>query len=662
MGNKKPSVGPDIYKLIEDARIDLARAVLALGLDENDPDFGLPTELPDLADDDACDEYRRELRTILSRFDADDLRPTEQRSRRVLAMAEGKGIDSLTAIVDQQLSDDEQTAFDRQPDPLCKSIWTFLNTRQTFEDAESFHFARKFRDYGKLYDAYEVELKKAVAFNSTGLDEAALARKITSVLQLKTVCTVKALDLPATDAHPQSVMLIVRHGGPLSSVHDHRDDGRRGTIYYRPPNEATLIYTPSHRQIEVCANSPVVRQGIAGSFAEEALGQDVSQKPLTWKRYNLSRFRNSFRLNLPRISDYEILDARVLEAEIRLGEWGRKLLLKVKADDDIEQVADGYLKPLNIFRRADGFSRIGIAVTYNRTGDSKVRTLNITISGPKSCNLQSNKDPNERNLGFALLKDWGILSAFKQIESTDLRNIFPQLIMLHDRPEDNVSGQHLRELGLFPDQMLMGGLLDRRRRQDIVLIDDDDMGGEAVVKPSGIQGTSRLVGAFGKDGGLFPSSDLEMYQIKREWLHETVTGLLKPAMNKLAAEIIHTDLSMLGSMRIDGADVPIYFARRLNELKTVTRLDLLMRARNAAGVGIVLSAGTEGPGFLGPNLVIPVTSCLSPGTDDAVVSRDALELAYRTNRSLARGGATAQVLRQASNRRVCTSLERIPCP
>ncbi len=97
--------------------------------------------------------------------------------------------------------------------------------------------------------------------------KSALATKITKVLELKTNCTVKALDLPATSAHPASIMLIVRHGGPLSSVYDHRDDGRRGTIYYRPPNEATLIYTPSMRQIEVCADSPVVRQEVAGAFA-----------------------------------------------------------------------------------------------------------------------------------------------------------------------------------------------------------------------------------------------------------------------------------------------------------------------------------------------------------------------------------------------------------
>jgi hypothetical protein len=47
--------------------------------------------------------------------------------------------------------------------------------------------------------------------------------------------------LPKTDVHPASIMLIVRYGGPLSSVYNHRDDGRRATIYYRPPNEVTLI-------------------------------------------------------------------------------------------------------------------------------------------------------------------------------------------------------------------------------------------------------------------------------------------------------------------------------------------------------------------------------------------------------------------------------------
>lgn len=645
MPRKAIPIGPHALSLLEDARIDLLRAAFAFREGENEPDFNLREEVPDPADEEAVDAFRQEIMEALSKFDADELGPAEQRCRRIRSLADGKGITSLTTIAEQQLDDEQSQEFEDQPDPLCRSIWAFLNARQTFEDAESFHFTRQFRDYGKLYDAFEVELEKAAALDAASIDEISLAAKITNVLALKTKCTVKALDLPPTEAHPASIMLIVRHGGPLSSVFDHRDDGRRGTIYFRPPNEATLIYTPSMRQIEVCADSPMVRQEIAGSFAEVALGHDVSQKPLTWKRYNLSRFRTSLRLELPKIDGYEIKFARVLEAEIRLGTWRRKLLLKVAVDDDIEDVTDRYLRPYNIFRRADGFSRIGIAVAYNRVGDDKERTLNITISGTKSCNLQSNKAPEERSFGFALLQEWGILSAFRQIDPNDLRAMFPKLVELHDRVEDEVSGGYLRELGLDPDRLIQGGLLERRDRQDVVLIEDDVMDGEGAIKPSTTEGMVRTIGPFGEDAGEQPASDLEMYAINRQWLHETVLRLMKPLLIKRASQILDPDLTLTGAMQIDGAEVPVYIARRLDDLKTVGKLDLALRARNKAGVGIVLAASPELPSCLGPNVVVPLLANVSSEDDEFVLSRDGLELAFRNSFSLARGGATPQVLR-----------------
>jgi hypothetical protein len=308
-------------------------------------------------------------------------------------------------------------------------------------------------------------------------------------------------------------------------------------------------------------------------------------------------------------------------------------------------VTDRYLRPYNIFRRADGFSRIGIAVGYNRVGDDKERTLNITISGTKSCNLQSNKDPKERSFGFALLQEWGILSAFRQIDPNDLRAMFPKLVELHDRVENEVSGAYLRELGLDPDRLIQGGLLERRDRQDVVLIEDDDMDGEGAIKPSTTEGMVRTIGPFGEDAGEQPASDLEMYTINRQWLHETVLRLMKPLLIKRASEILDPDLTLTGAMQIDGAEVPVYIARRLDDLKTVGRLDLALRARNKAGVGIVLAASPELPSCLGPNVVVPLLTNVSSEDDEFVLSRDGLELAFRNSFSLARGGATPQVLR-----------------
>ena len=405
------------------------------------------------------------------------------------------------------------------------------------------------------------------------------------------------------------------------------------------------------RQIEVCADSPVVRQKVSDSFAEVALNHDISQKPLTWKRYNLTRFRTSLRLEPPEIDGYEFKFARVLEAEVRLGMWRRKLLLKVTVQDDIEEVADRYLGANNIFRRAEAFSRIGIAVAYNRVGDGKERTLNITISGTKSCNLQSNKDPEERSLGFALLQEWGILSTFRQIDPSDLRAIFPQLMQLYDRIEDEVSGGYLREFGLDPNRLIEGGLLERRDRQDVVLIDDDlddDLDGEGIIKPSGTKGMVRTFGPFGEDAGERPSSDLEMYAINAQWLHETLLQLMKPLLNKRTSQILDPNLTLLGAMQIGGAEVPVYFGRRLNDLKTIGQLDLALRARNDAGVGIVLAASAEMPACLGPNVVVSLLSNVSSEGDEFVLSRDSLELAFCSGRTLALGGTTPQVLKSGN--------------
>lgn len=106
MARKASPVGPHIHSLIEDARIDLVRAVLAVREGDSEPDFGLPTDVPDPSDEELAHGFRQSLLQILSKFDADELRPAEQRSRRVLALAEGKGIDSLTAITEQQLHDE----------------------------------------------------------------------------------------------------------------------------------------------------------------------------------------------------------------------------------------------------------------------------------------------------------------------------------------------------------------------------------------------------------------------------------------------------------------------------------------------------------------------------------------------------------------------------
>lgn len=638
-------LGPSLWTLLEDAPVDLIRKLIAIRESENEQDF------PDIEDDPAAsdDEVRAAIAEVLEDYDRDDLKPLETRCRRILQLAEGKGTASLDGITRQELTDAQSEEYDQQPDALCRSIWTFLHHRSVFDNAESFYFARQFRDYDKLYDAFEVELDKAVVINATAVNEQALAARVTAELHLKTACTVRVIDLPTTDAHPASVMVIIRHGGPLSSVHDHRNDGQRDTIYYRPPNEAVLIYTPSTRQIEACADSPRERQITSSCFAEEVLHQDVSSKPLKWRRYNLSRFRDSLELPVPYVDGYEIIDARVLEVEVRLGSWKRRLNLKVTEEDQIFEVADRFLGRHNVIRQADSFSRIVIALKYELPGEAKRRSLNITISGPKSCNLQSKKDPGERALGYAVLREWGILSSFRQMEYGELTEILPQLLELYERVDEEFSGAYLREQGLDPDRLIEGGLLERLARQDIIQIEEEGLDGASRVQASATPGMVQVKGPFDEDGGLSPAADFRRYQLNHQWLRETVIDLMKPWLSKSMVQRLNDHLTFLGTMRVDSADIPVYLGRRLDNLDTIRTLDMLLRGRNSSGIGMVLSTNEEHPHCLGPNTVVPISSHLTTTGDRQQLDRGSLEFAYRAGRNLAMGSTTPTLHRSGQH-------------
>jgi hypothetical protein len=71
----------------------------------------------------------------------------------------------------------------------------------------------------------------------------------------------------------------------------------------------------------------------------------------------------------------------------------------------------------------------------------------------------------------------------------------------------------------------------------------------------------------------------------------------------------------------------------------------MLRARNTAGVGIILAASEEMPSHLGPNVVVPLLSHLASAGEEILFARDGLELAYRSGLSLARGGVSPRVVR-----------------
>ena len=638
MSRKYRNIGPETLELVETAPLPVLRDVLEFREDEaaRALDYSWPEA-------DGEEAWRGELLDHLNAGGADALRPIEDRCRRIRQFMIGKGPTSLGHVARERCNHEDFEQFEAQPDTLCRSAWFFLRDPQGFEDAEAFHAARQYRDFRKMYDSFEVNVETRRRLDADDIDHDALASLLTESLELPPRATIGSLNLPATENHPASVLVIVRHGGPLSSVLNYRDNGIRNPIYYRPPNEAILIWTPSERLLEICGQAPAVRKAVGDAFAEVVLQADMSTKPLSWRYYDLSRFRKSLSLDLPAWDDIEIPAAKVIEIELRLGNWKRRLGLRVTIDDDIEDVAQRYLGGDRIFQYAEGFSKLAIAVHYSVAGAGKERSLELSF-GDRRSNLQGMTDPEKRDLGYRLLQFWGILDRLQVLDHDEVKEFFHLLLRLHDLPDDAVVGSRIRQVGLDPKRLMRAGILELRGKQNVVLIDDNDDFGDVAVGTTTGEGQAEVTGQFGEDLGSMPLDDVRQYIIKREWLEEVLLTKLKPLIGRSQLEQLDQDLIYLGRWTSSEGALPLYFARRLDLPETLQRLDVILRSRQDGGVGIVLSAVASGVTHLGPNVVMPLASVLQDGeiNDDA---KAAMLDRFKVGRWLALGGSEVTLAR-----------------
>lgn len=634
MHRKYNRVGRETLEFAETTPLPLLQAIVEFSDDQQ----GVAViDWPRDHDDDAL---RLQVLDLLNACTVEQLHPIEDRCRRIRTLATGKGPASLDHVAAQRLSHEELLALAGQPDELCRSIWVFLRHPQAFEDAEAFHGARQYRDLGKMYDAFEIDPGTRSVDMADKIDTVALASLVTARLELPSSVIIRTLDLAATQNHPASVLVIVRHAGPLSSVLNHKDNGLRATIYYRPPNEATLIWTPAGQTLEICGPSPGVRRVVAETFAETVFRTDLSTKPLNWRYYDLSRFHRSLELDPPRWDDVDVEITKLVAVEMRLGAWTRRLSLKVTIEDDIAQVAQRFLGGDQILRKAEGFSSLTVAVKYRRQGEKRARSMEISF-GDRRSNLQGKTDATQRELGYRLLQHWGILNRLRPLDYDEINQILPELLVLHDLPRDEISGGNLRRLGLDPKRLLDAGVIAHRGRSRVVLIDDDE---EVLLEAGPRRDEMSATYSFGGDAGTVGLEDVLEFTLKRDWLEEIVHKALRKVTRKASVEHLGENLSCLGMLDGDAGQVPIYLVRRLDTMETLQATDMMLRQRQEGGIGIVLAVTSTPLTHLGPNVVVPLPDVLSKdGLDEAAIA--SIWHRFRMGRLLARGGTEVALLR-----------------
>lgn len=653
MGQRYERIGRETLDIADTAPIELLRQIVEWQEDET-----VDQRVMTWPASEHEDAFRRSVKSLLDEQTIEFLRPIEDRCVRINQLASADGIKSLSHVAKERLSHEQYQVFDAQPNELCRCIWMFLGRQQDFRDAEAFHAVRQYRDHGKMYDAFEVDAGAATITSVQRMDLGTLAGLLTTRLDLPSKVDISTLHLQATSTHRPSLLVIVRHAGPLSSVFHHKDGGQRKTIYFRPSNEASLVWTPDEGLIEACGASPQVRMSVAETFAEVVFKTDLSKKPLSWRYYDLSRFHSSLTLPLPPWDDVVVGLAKIIEIEMRLGTWARRLSLRVTIDDDIEDTAQRWIGGGRLLKRVEGFSRVSLAVKYKLPPKEKLRSMEISF-GDRRSNLQSKASVDDRDLGYRLLQFWGILKRLQPLEYEEIAEILPQLLELHDLPDDEVSGGQLRRRGLNPQRLMDAGVIAFKARQSRIL--SDDAGGEILVEAGEREGESQAKDLFHEPSGKLVSDDTRLYVLRRDWLDEIVLSALRPLIGKGRIENVTEDLISFGTWRGEHQDIPLFLVRRVDDLNRLQLADLVLRSRQGGGVGVVLTAVKTPLTHLGPNVLVPLPEILSDGKldDDAIAD---LMQRFKEGRWLAMGGTEVSLMHFGNHLAMLYIPGKVPLP
>jgi hypothetical protein len=474
--------------------------------------------------------------------------------------------------------------------------------------------------------------------------------------------SIDKFDIPEDGDEPAAEMYLLFHPDPPTSVREIDDDGNRSSIYFRPPGEAMIVYTPSTGRVHVRAGNRKLRHTVAERFIETALEQTYSNQPVDFQAYDISQFLQGLDLEPPELDDVVIDRAQVIRADISIGNLANRLSLSTTIDQDISEIIDSQPGLPRIFERALAIRFVEIAVRYSRAGRDEAQTLNFTLTDRNTSSLLSIDDPFERVLGHRLLRHWNILRDGRAPGDEESMAVMPALLAIWDIGADRLTGAWLQTRGVDPGLLTdLGFLVPAGWEGDdlIDLIDDEDEVGpvaaEVVVrvdKGDAEEGDRKVADLKIAEGQVTSAGNPDRYRIYRVrdgWVAQHLKARLEKVLDAPAIEKLTDHLLYLGTLHVDGGDVPIYLARGLDREKVRSAVDTELRARHNLGIGLVLQVGSAPGPCLAANVLTPLVDQIDTQQAEISLVADKLRSVFRRHRILARGGQAVELTRVGDN-------------
>ena len=224
----------------------------------------------------------------------------------------------------------------------------------------------------------------------------------------------------------------------------------------------------------------------------------------------------------------------------------------------------------------------------------------------------------------------------------------PQLLTLYDLAAEKASGHNLDELGVAADELTSAGFLTRKGWSDVILFEDDELG-EVIhnVERDGTRDEATLTLVEGATGSTVPAEDVSEYEIRFDYLRDSLRDLLKPMGLKGRVRELADHIHQVGVATIGLAEAPIYLSRATSVDKILEASDRLVRGEGNRVRGIVFVPHEVRFPYLGCHVVLALRDHIDAET--GMIDAGAVRSSYEAAIDPAARGATLHFRKQGED-------------
>jgi hypothetical protein len=580
--------------------------------------------------------------------------PAEREALRVLRLASPRGSAILTTVADQ-LNDSDLTAVFLSQDggEIGRSVWMRTHSDEAarlFDVAESILNTNDIRGNKRLYDAFDVPCDDAPAFLWNDSVKKELESQLTRAMRLNEPCEVVYVPLAdeSRDGETKIVhYLVVRFAGDQVTAIQVVNRNRK-SFYYFPARDATLVYAPDRKVVEVYAHTLSTRAPLANVLSKHGFKMPLSNRPLNRSRYDLSRFAHSLKDEKPRLNDAKVERLYLTEAKALLGHSTDSVSLHIDSGAELQDVIRGRWSD-HPFSQPGAILGVTLVAELVLDGETTETPLSIMLAEPGRCSLQGEKDHRLRLAGTQLLEVLGVLKPLHPGSGIDDPSLLAQVAKLLECATSPMDGFALTQLGINIDRLEDEGIItegDRIIEKIVELADGERFSVklERCADGNNVRYNDPLTG----NDVLLPAKHARRWKVDLNWLREEIITALGSTLQGVRGKHLEEEPVFLGELEIDGHPVALYFAAKMSNERQYAKVDSLLRLRPRAVPGIVLTTASIPFPFAGTNVVISIEDVLASGNSASAIDTARLKVAYRHGQLAAVGG-TAISLKVSSD-------------